>query len=68
MTAEHTDESLVVDSVESGTEVEQHQSTDITVVNRSGNLVVDGNDGVPHRLLGVEMSFESVCGNTLYKF
>jgi len=36
MTAEHTDESLVVDSVESGTEVEQHQSTDITVIDRSG--------------------------------
>ena len=45
MTTEHTDESLVVDRIESGTEVEQHQSTDITVVNRSGNLVVDGNDG-----------------------
>jgi len=35
----------VVDSVEDGTEIKQRQSADTAVIDRSGNLVMNGNNG-----------------------
>ena len=50
-TAEHTQKCLVVDSVKSGTEVKQHQSTDITVVDCLNYLVMGGNNGGLSRVI-----------------
>ena len=43
-TVKYTQECLVVDSIESGIQIKQRQSTDTAVVDRSGNLVMNGNN------------------------
>ena len=80
-TVKYTQECLVVDSVEDGTEIKQRQSADTAVIDRSGNLVMNGNNGglgwmmcsvrwltAWQEMLRFKVSFKLIRRDPLYNF